>query len=92
MTPRRPRGSDGVKGVRRLIDTGRHVYTNWQSIVSKHPVDVRRDPYAWAHREIEYTAETCPATLDIMRHTCTYEFAPEIPPSAFRIMAKRMCR
>ena len=81
-----------IKGARRLIDTGRHVYTNWQSIMSKHPVDPRLDPYSSAHRTIEYTPDTCPETLDIMRHTCTYEFAPEIPPAAFRVIAKRMCR
>ena len=78
------------KGARRLIDSGRHVYTNWQSILSRQPVHPAMDPYAWAHREITLDGDTCRETLEIMRRTCTYEFAPEIPPVAFRRIAKKL--
>lgn len=78
------------KGARRLIDSGRHVYTNWQSILGRQPVHPAMNPYRWAHREITLDGETCRETLEIMARTCTYEFAPEIPPIAFRRMAKRM--
>lgn len=79
-----------AKGARRLIDSGRHVFTNWQSVVSKRPVDPRRDPHQWAHREIRYDEEWCPATLPILATTCTVEIAPEIPLRVFKTMVKRM--
>ena len=80
------------KGARRLIDTGRHVYTNWQSILAKRSAHPALDPYKWAHREIDYPLDGCPATLDILARSCTVELAPEIPTPAFRILARRMVR
>lgn len=79
-----------IRGARRLIDSGRHVYTNWQSILARNPVHPRLDPYSWAHREIELDDTTCRETLEIMARTCTFELAPEIPPVAFRQMLKRL--
>lgn len=81
-----------LKGARRLIDTGRHVYTNWQSILAKRSAHPRLDPYAWAHRPIEYEPDSCPETLDILARTCTVELAPELPTPAFRLVARRLAR
>jgi dTDP-4-amino-4,6-dideoxygalactose transaminase len=80
------------KGARRLIDTGRHVYTNWQSILAKRSFDPRLDPYSWAHRAIEYQRDDCPATLDILQRTCTIETAPELPTPAFRLAVMQLLR
>jgi len=78
------------KGARRLVDTGRHVYTNWQSILSKRSFDPRFDPYEWAHRPIDHTPDECPATLDILSRTCTVELAPELPTPAFRLAVRQL--
>ena len=78
--------------VQRLIDTGRHVYTNWQPILAKRMAHPAMNPYAWAHREIEYAVDSCPVTLDILARTCTVELTPEIPTTAFRVLARRMAR
>ncbi|MFN7983328.1 MAG: DegT/DnrJ/EryC1/StrS family aminotransferase [Vicinamibacterales bacterium] len=79
-------------GVNRLIDTGRHVYTNWESLrgkVAQHP---RLDPFAWANRPIDYPANSCPQTLDILERTCTINLLPDLPSSAYRMAVKRMVR
>ena len=53
-------------GVERLIDTGRHVYTNWQPIMTQRVFHERMNPWKWANREITYTNEMCSRTLDIL--------------------------
>jgi len=78
------------KGARRLIDTGRHVYTNWQPILAKRSFDPRFDPYAWAHRSFDDEADACPATLDILARSCTVELAPELPTPAFRLAVRQL--
>jgi dTDP-4-amino-4,6-dideoxygalactose transaminase len=81
-----------ARGARRLIDTGRHVYTNWQPILAKRSAHPAMSPYTWAPRAIEYGVDDCPNTLDILARTCTVELAPEIPTPAFRVLARRMAR
>lgn len=81
-----------TKGARRLIDTGRHVYTNWQPIISRHPQHPRLDPYEWAERDIKHDEASCQRTLEILACTCTVELAPEIPGPVFNQLAKRFGR
>ncbi len=90
MIRRRPSAFGETRGARCLIDTGRHVYTNWLSILSKHPQHPRLDPYSWNDRDIEYNADTCPRTLEILARTCTVEAAPELPGPAFKMFIKRL--
>ena len=81
-----------VPGINRLIDTGRHVYTNWESVRGKRPVHPALDPYAWAHRDIEFGPDTCPKTLDILARTCTINLVPDLPTPAYRLALQRMVR
>ena len=58
-------------GVERLIDTGRHVYTNWVPIMTQrtfHGAPV--NPWKWANREITYSNDMCNRTLEILARTC----------------------
>lgn len=80
-----------AKGVNRLIDTGRHVYTNWQSILEKRTFDPRLDPYKWAHRDVEPAAD-CVATLDILERTCGISVAPEVPIPVLRQIIRRAAK
>lgn len=67
------------RGVERLIDTGRHVYTNWIPILTHRTFDERMNPYNWARREIEYSEETCPRSLDILSRTCRVSLGHQFP-------------
>ncbi|MFN0074172.1 MAG: DegT/DnrJ/EryC1/StrS family aminotransferase [Chloroflexota bacterium] len=80
------------RGARRLIDTGRHVYTNWLSLIAKRTAHPALNPFTWAHREIDYSPDSCPKTLDILARTCTVELAPELPTPAFRLLARNIAR
>ncbi len=52
------------------IDTGRHVYSNWEPIMEKrgahHP---GRDAYRLAEMEYDYSKDMCPKTLSILERT-----------------------
>jgi dTDP-4-amino-4,6-dideoxygalactose transaminase len=81
-----------LPGISRLIDTGRHVYTNWESIRGKQPTHPKLDPYVWAHRPIDIGPDTCPRTLDILERTCTINLVPDLPASAYKVAVRRMVR
>src|SRR5690606_12700879 len=76
--------ASSCRGVRRLIDTGRHVYTNWESLKSRHPMHPSLDPYVWANRAVDFTPESCPRTLEILARTCVVPLRLEFPTSLYR--------
>jgi hypothetical protein len=78
------------KGVERLIDTGRHVYTNWRPVMTKRTFDDRMNPYDWAHREIEYSEETCPKSLDILARTCRVSLGVQFPSICSYALARTL--
>lgn len=52
--------------VGRLIESGRHVYTNWEPLLEQRSFHPKMNPFNWAHRKIEYTRDMCSKTLDIL--------------------------
>ena len=83
-------------GVNRLIDTGRHVYTSWQSIVSRRTHSDKIDPFAWAYgngwRGDPVTNADCPRTTEVLARTCSVTLDPDLPMPAFRTVVKRIAR
>ena len=70
----------GIRGTL-PIDTGRHVYTNWEPIMKKrgalHPA---MDPFKMeANRDIvpDYRADMCPATLDLLARSVYVGINPD---------------
>jgi dTDP-4-amino-4,6-dideoxygalactose transaminase len=90
--PEAARAFATVPGISRLIDTGRHVYTNWESVRGKRPIHPALDPYKWAHRPVEIGPDTCPKTLAILERTCTINLAPDLPTAAYRLALRKMVR
>lgn len=70
--------------VQRLIDTDRHVYTNWEPVMQKRSFHPQMNAFAWAAREIEYTPDTCARTLDILERTCLIPVSHRAPRSLIR--------
>jgi len=75
----------------RPIDSGRHVYSNWEPILSRqgshHP---SLNPYNWAKREITYSKDMCPATLDILSRTVCISVPYKLSLAQARSVAKKM--
>lgn len=78
------------RGVERLIDTGRHVYTNWEPLFGRRTFHERMNPFKWARREIEYRADMCPQTLDILSRTCRVSLGSQYPVALMRVLANRL--
>ena len=97
--PDEARAFSARRGVTRLIDTGRHVYTNWQSILGRRTYHPAFDPYAWACREDAEAGGApgseqpdCPRTLEILERTCSITLAPRLPGPAYFLLAKHIAR
>ena len=74
--------SEGINGWL-PIDTGRHVYTNWEPIFEKrvggHPL---RNPFnhpANKGLRMDYTKDMCPKTLDLCARTVFVPLSPDWP-------------
>lgn len=67
------------RGVARLKDSGKHLFTNWQSILNKRTAHPKLNPWAWAHRDIDYSASRYLRTLDILSRTCRVELGGRWP-------------
>jgi dTDP-4-amino-4,6-dideoxygalactose transaminase len=79
-------------GVERLIDTGRHVYTNWVPIMTQRTFHERMNPWKWANREITYSNDMCSRTLDILARTCRVSLGAQFPLAFMQLRAKMLLR
>jgi dTDP-4-amino-4,6-dideoxygalactose transaminase len=77
-------------GVERLIETNRHVYSNWVPVLTQRTFHERMNPYKWANREITYSADMCRKTLDILERTCRVSLGIQYPPLMMRFRAKML--
>jgi dTDP-4-amino-4,6-dideoxygalactose transaminase len=78
------------KGVERLIDTGRHIYTNWEPVMTQRVFDDRMNPYRWAKRKIVYTQDMCSRSLEILSRTCRVSVGVQYPLPFMRYRAKQL--
>ena len=58
-------------GASRPINTGRHVYSNWEFLMNRTNVSPRWDVWGAPHYngDVEYAPDMCPNTLDILART-----------------------
>jgi dTDP-4-amino-4,6-dideoxygalactose transaminase len=67
------------RGVSRLFDNTKHIYSNWEPILEKRTFHPKMNPWAWAARPVEYSADMCPRTLDIVRRSCRVGLGEDYP-------------
>lgn len=66
-------------GAFRLQDNSKHVYTNWEPILSQRTFHPKMNPWNWAQRPIEYTPDMCARSLDILERTCRIDLGGRAP-------------
>jgi len=75
----------------RPIETGKHVYTEWEPVLQKrgshHP---KLNPYNWAKRKIEYSKDMCARSLDIMARTVNVPVPFRATVAEARALARRL--
>lgn len=80
------------RGVYRLYDSSRHVYTNWQPVLQQRTGHPAMNPFLWTDRRIEYTPESCAQTLDILKRTCRISLGENYPVALVAYMTRRMAK
>jgi dTDP-4-amino-4,6-dideoxygalactose transaminase len=87
-TPEIARAFGSTRGVTRLFDTGRHLYTNWDPIWSRRTHHPTIDPYRWAYGETsDVVGPSCPNTLPVLERACNITLDADIPEPLYRKMA-----
>lgn len=76
-------------GINHLIDTGRHIYTNWQSVLEQRSFHPRMNPYSWSNGSVGPAKDDCPTTVDILARTCSISVDPEVPIPVLRRLVRR---
>ena len=80
-----------LRGAQRLIDTGRHVHLNWDSLLGRRFYSDRFDPYAWTGRpEGTFGRDACPVTLDILARTCRIALRADLPTAVTRLLTRKL--
>jgi dTDP-4-amino-4,6-dideoxygalactose transaminase len=78
------------RGVRRLLDNSKHVYTKWHPILERRMSHSGLDPWEWAGIADNREINACPRTLDVMGRTCAVDLMMRAPSPVARIMAGQM--
>jgi dTDP-4-amino-4,6-dideoxygalactose transaminase len=78
--------------VTRIMDSSKHIYTNWEAILARRTFNDKMNPWKWAEREIDYTADTCKRSLDILSRACRVALGQRYPTPIVRIAAQRLAR
>lgn len=79
-----------VQGINRMIDTGRHVYTNWLPILDKRTAHPKNNPYRESPNDKEISEHTCPQTLAVLERTCSISMLPELPSLPYQFLMRRL--
>lgn len=74
----------------RLHDCSRHIYTNWEPILTKRTFHPKMNPWKWAKREINYSPDMCVRTLDILERTCVVNMGLKYPSFMMQKVAERI--
>ncbi|SCY95096.1 DegT/DnrJ/EryC1/StrS family aminotransferase [Paracoccus tibetensis] len=81
----------GRRGIHnRLRDSSKHIYTNWEPILQKRTFHPKMNPWAWAKRDISYTPDMCPRTLDILDRTCIVTLGLQYPMPLMKMVARKL--
>jgi dTDP-4-amino-4,6-dideoxygalactose transaminase len=80
------------RGVSRLIDTRKHIYTNWTPLLTQLTFDGQMNPFKWARPEIKYPVDAFSRTLDILERTCLVSLGARYPLVVVRAHARSLVR
>jgi dTDP-4-amino-4,6-dideoxygalactose transaminase len=73
-----------------LIDSGRHVYTNWDPLLEQRAFHPKMNPFNWTQRKIEYTKDMCSETLKILSRSIQLPIPYEMTEKEISTFAKKL--
>jgi dTDP-4-amino-4,6-dideoxygalactose transaminase len=78
------------RGVTRVLDSSRHVYTNWEAILSQASFHPSMNPWRWSMRETGIDVGSCPRTLDILSRSCVVSLGARYPLPVIAWFARKL--
>jgi 8-amino-3,8-dideoxy-alpha-D-manno-octulosonate transaminase len=66
----------GASILYRPEETDYHVYPHWVPIIERRTWTPHGGPWRWARRDIEYTPDMCPRTLDLLGRSIHLDISP----------------
>jgi len=72
------------------VNSGRHVYSNWEPLLNKSYCHPGLNPHLFAKRPVEYTPDMCPKTLDILARSAGIGFAYNCPLDELKAKMKEL--
>jgi Predicted pyridoxal phosphate-dependent enzyme apparently involved in regulation of cell wall biogenesis len=84
--------AENPRGVYRVHDSSRHVYTFWQPILQQRAAHPQMNPFDWTTRTLDYSSSACARSLDILKRTCRIGLGENYPFPATTFLARRMVR
>ncbi|SLN26932.1 UDP-4-amino-4-deoxy-L-arabinose--oxoglutarate aminotransferase [Falsiruegeria litorea R37] len=78
------------RGARRLFDSSKHVYTEWEPILTRKMAHPGVTPWAWAGNPNGPGPESCPKTIDLLKRSCAINSMPDVPMPVVRYLARKL--
>jgi len=89
-TPRQAKLFSQRTGCRMMLESSRHVYTNWEPIMSQETFHPKMNPYKWAKRKIKYRKDMCKESLQILSRMCNVPFLYDTPIPEIRKFTRKL--
>jgi len=74
-------------GIERLIETSRHVYTNWVPVLTQRTFNERMNPFKMGKPGNQIYGRDVPNHLDILERTCRVSLGAQYPLAMMRLRA-----
>jgi 8-amino-3,8-dideoxy-alpha-D-manno-octulosonate transaminase len=58
--------------------TDLHCYTTWTPILDKHTWSAKGGPWIWHPREVNYSKDMCPRTIDLISRAVSIHISPDL--------------
>ena len=75
-----------------LIESGRHVYTNWDLLLEQRSFHPKMNPFNWTQRKIEYSKDMCAGTLEILSRSLQVLVPYEMDKKETRKFAEKLIK
>lgn len=75
-----------------IIESGRHVYTNWDLLLEQRSFHPKMNPFNWTQRKIEYRKDMCVKTLETLSRSIQIPISYKMNKKEIREFAKKLIK
>lgn len=80
------------RGVHRLYDSSRHVFTNWKPVLERRMHHPGVDPFSRTKRDVGYHEDVCRRSIDILKRSCRIDLVENRSSSVALALAHRLAK